>query len=96
MFLIDPALKPTKPKPAEEEYTDAKILFFYPHTIDIHEQRKQVGISEGIVNFFMPFSEENKPIEVITTSQFTHVMKQVEPDLWLSIVIQHPESLYGS
>jgi hypothetical protein len=96
VFLINPTLKPTKPKPAEEEYTDAKILFFYPHTIDIHEQRKQVGISEGIVNFFMPFSEENKPIEVITTSQFTHVMKQVEPDLWLSIVIQHPESLYGS
>jgi hypothetical protein len=38
----------------------------------------------------MPFSEDSKPIEVITTSQFTHVMKQVEPNLWLSIVIQHP------
>jgi hypothetical protein len=48
------------------------------------------------VNFFMPFSEESKPIEVITTSQFTHVMKQVEPNLWLSIVIQHPETLYGA
>lgn len=75
VFLIDPTLKPTSPKPQEEEFTDAKILFFYPATIDIHEQRKQVGISEGIVNFFMPFSENNKPIEVITTSQFTHVMR---------------------
>ena len=55
-----------------------------------------MGISEGIVNFFMPFSEDEKPIEVITTNQFTHVMKQVEKDLWLSLVIQHPESLYGS
>jgi hypothetical protein len=45
-----------------------KILFFYPQTIDIHEQRKQVGISEGIVNFFLPFSEADRPIEVIATS----------------------------
>lgn len=96
VFLLDPTLRPTKPKPQEEEFTDAKILFFYPHTIDIHEQRKQVGISEGIANFFMPFSEDNKPIEVIATNQFTHVMKQVEPDLWLNIVIQHPDTLYGT
>jgi hypothetical protein len=40
VFLIDPTLKPTSPKPQEEEFTDAKILFFYPATIDIHEQRK--------------------------------------------------------
>jgi hypothetical protein len=40
VFLIDPSLKPTKPKPQEEEFTDVKILFFYPQTIDIHEQRK--------------------------------------------------------
>ena len=30
VFLVDPTLKPTKVKPQEEEYTDAKILFFYP------------------------------------------------------------------
>ena len=95
VFLVDPTLKPTKPKPQEEEFTDAKILFFYPQSVDIHEQRKQVGISEGIVNFFLPFSEVDRPIEVIATSTFTHVMKQVEPNLWLNIVIQHPESLYG-
>jgi hypothetical protein len=40
VFLMDPTLLPTKPKPQEEEYTDAKILFFWPQSIDIHEQRK--------------------------------------------------------
>ena len=54
-----------------------------------------MGISEGIVNFFLPFSKEEKPIEVIATSRFTHVMKQVEPSLWLNMVVQHPETLYG-
>ena len=42
----------------------------------------------------MPFSKDNQPIECIATSRFTHVMKQVEPNLWLNMVIQHPESLY--
>jgi len=44
----------------------------------------------------MPFSKDNKPIECIATSKFTHVMKQVEPNLWLNMVIQHPESLYSA
>ena len=52
LFAINPTLKPKAKKPQEEEFTDAKILFFYPRTIDIHERRKQSGISEGIVSFF--------------------------------------------
>ena len=40
VFIIDPTLKPKARKPAEEEFTDAKILFFYPESIDIHERRK--------------------------------------------------------
>jgi hypothetical protein len=30
LFLVDPNLKPKSVKPEEEEYTDAKIVFFYP------------------------------------------------------------------
>ena len=71
-------------------------MYFYPPSADIHEQRKQVGISEGIVNFFLPFSEAEAPIECIATSTFTHVLKQVEPSIWLNIVIQHPDTLYGA
>jgi hypothetical protein len=40
VFIIDPTLKPLSKKPQEEEYTDAKILFFYPKNIDQHERRK--------------------------------------------------------
>ena len=56
LFLVNPTLKPQSSRPEEEEYTDSKILFYHPASIDIHEKRKQVGISEGIVNFFLPFT----------------------------------------
>ena len=54
--------------------------------VDIHEKRKQVGISEGIVSFFSAFSP-NDPIQVISTLAFTHVLKEMEKDIWLSIVV---------
>lgn len=96
VFIIDPTLLPKGPgKPNEEDFTDCKIHFFYPSKTDIHEQRKQVGISEGIVSFFKPFSESEAPIECIATSTHTHVVSQVEPNIWLNIVITHPDSLYG-
>ena len=75
IFAINPTLKPKTKKPAEEELTDAKILFFYPAAIDIHERRKQAGISEGIVSFFQPFTEDDNPVECICTQLFTHVIK---------------------
>ena len=96
VFIIDPSQRPKSKKPTEDEFTDVKIMYFYPPSADIHEQRKQVGISEGIVNFFLPFSESEAPIECIATSTFTHVLKQVEPSIWLNIVIQHPDTLYGA
>ena len=52
LFMVDPSLKPKSTKPEEEEYTDAKIMYFYPRGTDIHEKRKQAGISEGVVSFF--------------------------------------------
>lgn len=62
LFLVDPSLRPTSQKPEEEEFTDAKILFFHPPSTDIHEKRKQAGISEGVVSFFEPFTTEREPI----------------------------------
>lgn len=40
LFFMDPTFKPQKAKPEEEEYTDAKIMYFHPNTLDIHEKRK--------------------------------------------------------
>jgi hypothetical protein len=62
LFIVDPSLKPKSAKPEEEEYTDAKIVFFHPLTTDIHEKRKQVGISEGVVSFFEPFTTSREPV----------------------------------
>ena len=95
IFALDPTFRPKAAKPEEEEYTDAKILFFHPKATDIHEKRKQVGISEGIVSFFLPFTQSEEPIQCISTLNFTHVMKEVEKDIWLNIVVTHPETLYG-
>lgn len=95
VFIVDPTLEPKTRKPTEDELTDVKILYFYPENTNIHEKRKQVGISEGIVNFFIDFSDKKAPVECIATSTFTHVLSQVEPNIWLNIVITHPESLYG-
>jgi len=47
------------------------------------------------VNFFLPFSRDDSPIECIATSKFTHVMKQVEKNMWLNMVVEHPDTLYG-
>ena len=95
LFLVDPSLKPKSAKPEEEEYTDAKIMFFHPKGTDIHEKRKQVGISEGIVSFFQPFTSEAEPVQCISTVNFTHVMKEIEPGVWLNVVLTHPDALYG-
>ena len=57
IFIVDPTLEPKSRKPNEDELTDCKIMYFYPENTNIHEKRKQVGISEGIVNFFIDFSD---------------------------------------
>jgi hypothetical protein len=43
----------------------------------------------------MPFTDAEDPIECISTNSYTHCTKQVEPDIWLNIVLQHPENIYG-
>jgi hypothetical protein len=97
LFLYNPQLKPQHAKPEESDYTEAKIMYFYSHdpaNVDIHERHKQVGLSEGVVAFFSEFSQ-GEPVEVISTLNFTHVIKEMEPDIWLSMVIIHPDKLYS-
>ena len=38
---------------------------------------------------------EGQPIQCISTLHFTHVMKEIEKNIWLNIVVQHPEQLYN-
>jgi hypothetical protein len=38
-FIYDPTLLPSKPKPIEEDYQDAKLLFYYPKAVPIESKR---------------------------------------------------------
>lgn len=97
LFVYDPTLKPRMPHPEESDFTDAKIMYFYAHdkeAVDIYEKQKQVGLSEGIISFFKEFSQ-GEPVQVISTLNFTHVMKEFEKDIWICMVIMHPDKLYA-
>lgn len=47
-----------------------------------------------MIAFFAEFSQ-GEPVEVISTLNFTHILKEMEPDIWLSMVILHPDKLYA-
>jgi hypothetical protein len=73
-------------------------LFFYPDHWDPHEKRKQAGLIEGVIEFLRVFSNENDdynehPVETINTSLFTVWVKEVEKDMFLTLILSH-ENLY--
>ncbi len=90
VYILNPALKPNKHHPIEEDYQDAKLLFYYPETIQLNDKRSHVGISEGVVQFFSLFAE-TKGYMVINSQNYTHVMKEVEPNHWLNMIFFHKE-----
>jgi len=89
-YIINPSLKPNKPKPIEEDFQDAKLLFYHPDTIQLNDKRSHVGISEGVVQFFGLFAE-TKGYMLINSQNYTHVMKEVEPNYWLNLIFFHKE-----
>ena len=89
-YIINPSLKPNKPHPIEEDFQDAKLLFYHPEEFQINDKRSHVGISEGVVQFFGLFAE-TKGYMVINSQNYTHVMKEVEPDYWLNLIFFHKE-----
>jgi len=89
-YIINPSLKPNKPHPIEEDHQDAKLLFYHPEEFQINDKRSHVGISEGVVQFFGLFAE-TKGYMVINSQNYTHVMKEVEPNYWLNLIFFHRE-----
>lgn len=89
-YILNPTLKPNKPHPIEEDCQDAKLLFYHPEEFNINDKRSHVGISEGVVQFFGLFAE-TKGYMVINSQNYTHVMKEVEPDYWLNLIFFHRE-----
>lgn len=90
VFLYNPRLKPVNPNPSDDDFTLCKILYYHPPTTPTYEKQSHVGLAEGLVMFTKQFSEQ--PLEFIKTERFTHVILECEPDIWLYLVIQHPES----
>lgn len=96
ILLFNPKLLPKVLKPSESDYQDTKILYYYPEeNIKQEEKRNQVGLIEGSYHFWDIFSvfqsEENskKPgFEIIYLEDYIHIMKEVETDYWLLLVIK--------
>ena len=90
LFLFNPNLKPAHPHPSEDDYKNAKIIYYYPESAPLYEQQTHVGLAEGMCMFVNQFS--TNPLESIHTEKHTHILQQCEPDIWLCIVLHHPPS----
>lgn len=60
-FISDFTLRPTKPKPSDEEIQEAKLLYYYPDNEHIEIKRSNIGIIEGTVSFLDTFSADTSP-----------------------------------
>ena len=87
VMLFDPERKPKVPKPIETDIQDAKLLYYYPTNKVIDIKRNFVGLVEGTVTFFSPFSAKKKPQKatLINLDNHTYVVKNIEKSLWLCI-----------
>lgn len=95
-FIFNPSLVPETPKPSEEELQDAKIIYYSPSCAPIEEKRSQVGMIEGLISFTAMFSgEEGGPLRHIRTKQLAFSVMEVEPRIWMVLVMRHAMAADG-
>lgn len=46
-MIYNPKLIPKERKPTEENIQDAKLIYYYPSSVQIQEKRNHVGLAEG-------------------------------------------------
>ena len=90
LFIFNPTLKPAGDHPTEDDYKNAKIIYYHPEGAQLYEQQTHVGLAEGMCMFVQQFS--SNPLESIHTEKHTHILHQFEPNIWLCIVLHHPPS----
>ena len=90
---MNPTLKPASPKPTDEEETLAKVLYYFPDSAPVYEIQSNVGLSEGLMLFVQQFTES--PLQSCSTERCTHMMKRYEGNIWLYLVVQHPQQGEG-
>lgn len=95
MMIFNPTLTPKMNKPSESDFQDAKLLFYYPDEgIRQEEKRNQVGLVEGSYHFWDIFEtpienqKENLGFQIIYLRDYIHILKEVEKNFWLFIVIK--------
>eukprot|EP00397_Hematodinium_sp_SG-2012_P022124 GEMP01022904.1.p1 GENE.GEMP01022904.1~~GEMP01022904.1.p1 ORF type:complete len:402 (+),score=73.32 GEMP01022904.1:114-1319(+) len=89
-FIYDPNLVSTESKPTDEDFQDAKIIYYSPSYATQEEKRSQVSLIEGLVAFTQQFEPES-PLESLRTDELSFVVSEVEPSLWFTLVIKLPE-----
>ncbi|CAL1165161.1 unnamed protein product [Cladocopium goreaui] len=94
-FIFNPSLVPETPKPSEEELQDAKIIYYSPSCAPIEEKRSQVGMIEGLISFTSMFSGEGGPLRHIRTKQLAFSVMEVEPQIWMVLVMRHAMAADG-
>ena len=73
-----------------EADAENKILFFHPPTTPLAEQVRCVGLSEALCNFASSLAP-GTPCESMHTQNRRYVFEQVEPRIWLVLIVQHGE-----
>lgn len=81
LFVFDLRLGTT------EETDHEKILFYYPASTSIDEQMKDVGLSEGLINFTKTFSPD-KPCNAFHTNKTLQAFWEAEPSVWMVLVVR--------
>ena len=74
-----------------EADAENKILFFHPPTTPLAEQVRCVGLSEALCNFASSLAP-GTPCESMHTQNRRYVFEQVEPRIWLVLIVQHGDS----
>eukprot|EP00913_Durusdinium_trenchii_P007382 g6941.t1 len=75
---------------------DAKIIYYSPSCAPIEEKRSQVGMIEGLISFTAMFSGEEGPLRHIRTKQLAFSIMEVEPQIWMVLVMRHAVASDGT
>ena len=71
-----------------EADAENKILYFHPPATPLAEQVRCVGLSEALTNFANSLAP-GTPCESMHTQNRRYVFEQVEPSVWMVLVVQH-------
>lgn len=74
-----------------EADAENKLLFFHPPTTPLAEQVRCVGLSEALCNFASSLAP-GTPCESMHTQNRRYVFEQVEPRIWVVLIVQHGNS----